>query len=82
MVRRIRIDPGKKPPFKPEQVVVGGELGIDYPMFLERLLIEKERDPDTVLPKGMTLESLREHIARERKKAETMREAYEEKTRK
>ncbi len=56
MVKMIRIDPGKKPPFKPEQVAIGDDPRIHSSRYLERLLLEREKDPDTLLPEGMTVE--------------------------
>jgi len=73
VVKRITIDPGKKPPFKPEHVALEGERGVEYtPTFLERLLLEREKDPNTLLPEGMTLGSLKKLVAREREKTEAL----------
>ena len=75
MVKMIRIDPGKKPPFKPEQVAIGDDPRIHSSRYLERLLLEREKDPDTLLPEGMTVESLRKLVALERKKEGATMEA-------
>ncbi|MFH1787873.1 MAG: hypothetical protein ABH834_00660 [Candidatus Altiarchaeota archaeon] len=58
MVKRIRVDPGKKAPFKPDKVSEDGPAGTPPLTYLERLRIELEKDPDTRLPQGMTPESL------------------------
>lgn len=50
MVREIHVDPGKKPPFKPDVVLLANDLGgIHNLSFLQRALLEAERDPGKLI---------------------------------